>query len=70
MALTHSRHLVMMKYETATMSPMPMSIAISRNVQTSFAALPGNSMYSIPDCSRGPGDDSHMNAAKHGCESF
>lgn len=32
--------------------------------------LPGNSIYSIPDCSRGPGDGSHMNAAKQGCESL
>lgn len=32
--------------------------------------FPGNSMYSIPACSLGPGDGSHINAAKQGCESF
>lgn len=40
------------------------------NNLASSIPLPGNSMYSIPDCSRGPGDGSHINAAKHGWESL
>ena len=40
------------------------------NSQVSLIPFSGNSINSIPECSRGPGDVSHMNAAKQGCESF
>lgn len=49
-------------------NPTHKLMMISRRVSSN--PWPGNSMSSTPDNSRTPGDVSHMNAAKHGCESL
>lgn len=51
-----------------SISPTHRLIIINSNVSSN--PWPGNSINSTPDSSRTPGDVSHMNAAKHGCESF
>lgn len=48
---------------------MPTSDATTTNNHASLKLFPGNSIYSSPDCSRDLGE-SHIWAAKHGCESF
>lgn len=48
----------------------PTQMLTISNSSVSSKPCPGNSISSTPDNSRTPGDVSHINAAKHGCESF
>lgn len=66
---TYSRHFISINVKTVINKMMPTSDATTTNNHTSLKLFPGNSIYSSPDCSRDLGE-SHIWAAKHGCESF
>lgn len=68
--ITYSLHLMYMKIATTPSRINPTHKLIIINSNVSSNPLPGNSISSTPDNSRAPGDVSHMNAAKHGCESL
>lgn len=59
-----------MKITMAARRMSPTHRLIIINSKVSSNPWPGNSMSSMPDNSRTPGDVSQINAAKHGCESF